>query len=216
MCAACPKPEECTKTAFKGADCWSYESEDKVRNYVRRHLEVSAKHYASPEDAVYWASMADIREEFETYEERVQYGRALAAANAAKTRTLVPKTAGARPCRPMSPDQPPPRGRSRSPPPRGHLSMEIRELTKSVHDVVKMQIQLAKTAIPNPPASSSGPSAPELALRPAEPMVQVPASSLRLLASSLNQIRECVERLTVLTPVIVNAQAAMEQLASGR
>ena len=74
-----------------------------------------------------------------------------------------------------------------------------------------MQLQTAKAAAAEPIAA---PARAELRLQSAEPMVSVPASSLRLLASSLGQIRECVERLAVLTPVIVNAQAAMEQLAT--
>ena len=218
MCVACPKPEECSLQAFKGADCWSYISEDQVRNYVCRHLEVSSKHYMSKEDASYWALMAEIHEETETYQERMAYLRSLEAAQKSRLQASS-KAIGARPASDRRPVSPPgsagarPPQRSRSPRREGSLSSEIRDLTAAMTDVVKMQLHLAKAGAPAGPSSASS-SAPELSLRPSEPMVQVPVSSLRLLASSLGQIRDCVERLTVLTPVIVNAQAAMEQLAA--
>ena len=47
-----------------------------------------------------------------------------------------------------------------------------------------------------------------------EQTVAVPVSSLRLLASSLGEVREHVEKLTVLLPVIASAENAMRSLSS--
>ena len=108
----------------------------------------------------------------------------------------------------------------------GSLSIsDIRNLTPAVKDMVKMRVQAAKAATTVTPTPSAAPGREPRLQKTTEPMVQVPASSLRLLASSLGQIRECVERRAAqaameqaamerLTPVIVTAQAAMEQLAN--
>ena len=80
----CPCSHECSKDAWARAACWSYEGPHKVKNYCARHMHVSAKHYHDVETAKMEASMVEITEEIETYQDRLDYARALEIANAHK------------------------------------------------------------------------------------------------------------------------------------
>ena len=184
---------------------------DKVRNYVRRHLQVSSKHYLSNQEAIELAMTCEIITLEEPFHERDQYRKSLAP-----SANLKPKAKARCPQSPRRNSRSPRRGdsaaRGSDASELGQLSGDIRHLTATMGDLVRMQVAQSRS----PPQPSSAP-ARDLRMQTSEAMVAVPASSLRLLASSLGQIRECVERLTVLTPVLANAQAAMEHLsAQGR
>ena len=73
----CPQDHECSKEAWSRAQCWSYESPYKCRCYVARHMHVSAKHYHETDTAKMEAHMCEIVEEIETYQDRMDYARAL-------------------------------------------------------------------------------------------------------------------------------------------
>ena len=80
----CPCEEECSKNSWAGAHCWSYEGPHKVRNYVCRHLKVSSRHYKPDDEAKLLAQYVNIREDVETFNEREEYRRAIAAAASQK------------------------------------------------------------------------------------------------------------------------------------
>ena len=120
----CPCSHECSKDAWARAACWSYEGPHKVKNYCARHMHVSAKHYHDVETAKMEASTLEITEEIETYQDRLDYARALEIANAHKgamqrqgpsmARGATPPPPRAKPAAAAAPAMapPPPRGRA--------------------------------------------------------------------------------------------------------
>ena len=74
--AECPLAHECADSKnniFKGANVWSYESEQKCRNYLAHHLHCSGKHQHSKEGAMELAMGARVDMEQELFSERQEY-----------------------------------------------------------------------------------------------------------------------------------------------
>ena len=111
----------------------------------------------------------------------------------------------------------------------GSTQADIAALTKTVQklaDITTTAVAASVTApksaagrqqqraIGAPSGSSASRDGNIISLAPInEEMVEVPVSSLRLLANSLGQVREHVEKLTVLLPVIQHAENAMRSLS---
>ena len=224
----CPCEEECSKSAWSNGCCWSYEGPHKVRNYVCRHLVISSKHYKSAEDAKLMAQYTTIREESEHFCDRESYRQGLAAAAAQKDkRSSVSVVPGRLPSTPPQgrreerhEEHRERRERSRSRRGRrsdeGHASSsDVRDLTRAVGDLVTTMVRPPAPSTAGPSAASHMPQSLVGAIQVPQQHVMVPAHSLRLLAASLGEIRQAVEKLTVILPVIVSAQQAMESLANG-
>ena len=69
---ACPKSSECTIKSFKGARCWSYQSEEVCRLYVAKHMCMSGHHDLRAPQALEAANLAVVVEGNETWAERDQ------------------------------------------------------------------------------------------------------------------------------------------------
>ena len=93
----CPADHECSKEAWSRAQCWSYESPYKCKCYVARHMHVSAKHYHETDTGKMEAHMCEIVEEIETYQDRMDYARALENADNQKRGRTPPPPARAKP-----------------------------------------------------------------------------------------------------------------------
>ena len=83
----CPFKEGCSKSSFFNGRAWSWESEQKARNYLARHLHVSQLHKIDIAGACMAASVAVVEETVETHEEReTTRMEAVAAKNAKKAK----------------------------------------------------------------------------------------------------------------------------------
>ncbi len=77
-CVQCPLQETCKKSrhSFKNACLFSYESEERVREYIKRHVMLAGVHredQLSEDVAEDWANTADVEWEIETFQDRVAY-----------------------------------------------------------------------------------------------------------------------------------------------
>ena len=69
-CPECPHKEDCSSAAWSRADCWSFMSESVVRGRIARHLNVSALHRLTADDAQDSAELAVITTYEESYLDR--------------------------------------------------------------------------------------------------------------------------------------------------
>jgi hypothetical protein len=68
--AKCPRHGQCSIPSFKRAATWSYESEERCRCYLMRHLMISQLHELDENDAAFEALEATVQSYEETFEMR--------------------------------------------------------------------------------------------------------------------------------------------------
>ena len=269
----CPYKEECSKSSWLNGKAWSWESEDKARNYLARHLHLSQLHAMELSGACLAASVSVVEESVQTPEEREAARREAEASEMAKAKSAARASGGGgwgghdrgytRHDNPRSPSRSPrgsrrrlgasvhrcqrsPRGKGGraigasvprgSPVARGdgdgggadpnisarvdRLSQTIVNMDQNISNLVNSTSFSPRPAVLGQPggSSSSGSAGPApMAPLPlqtlvlAEQMATVPVSHLRLLASSIKQVRNLVEQMAVQIPVLSAAELTLQQ-----
>ena len=220
-CLQCPLADSCpkSKASFKKANLFSFESEQKCREYVvlhLRHAGVHADDALSEEDAVRYAEMAQVEAGIETYQDREEYRNALerrgtkrkAASPPTDDEPLLRPTSKAGTVTPKIPDHPPP-------------GAPIAELTTAVSQLTQVLTSSSGSALP---ATSSGSAVPSLSIRntSALSLLQVgagahPDQGINLLRDSLSRILESLSQATsqcITTARLLNEEGTRLRAAS--
>jgi hypothetical protein len=216
----CPSPITCR---FQNAKAWSFISEGKARAYLARHLVMSSYHSLKPEDAAIMANVSgiEVHEYMQTAEDR-EGGK----------KTLKPRDRSRSPMRrapvlgasssgggeggaaigARAPEQPTPAKDL------ANAAANLASLTANLDKVAERMIQSvpppqdtmgqpAFRALPLPLMGASSSSGIESAL--GTQRVEIPVGALKLLMHSIRTVRQHIEQLQVMVPVLQAAEAAL-------
>jgi len=230
----CPRICECSKEAFKRGHVWSYESAEKCRSYLAWHLHKSSKHYLDRDEAVGEAYVADVQETIETQSDRQQQReeykdeqvkqQAKVASHREQRAHRVPATPRSRSPRRIGAAGSKGNGRmpigasasSATTPVQTEVSemaKAVKDAAKSMQEVANMQQQLLQNSPADKGAASSSSA---LARTPGRVLmvdkIEVPINHLNVLHQSLKEVRDAMNKLVCLMPVLDASERAIAQL----
>jgi hypothetical protein len=158
--SGCPLAEVCSVRSFENSKCTSLVSEAQCREYVVLHLRFSGKHFgrdeSTEEAADHLATLAEITEHVDTYEDREAYRHQCAQAQAEESepprKKICAPSAKHRPLKARSPE---PR-RLLQPQTSAPLATAAKELASAARSMVEMQQSMQTTLQANAGGASSG------------------------------------------------------------
>lgn len=231
----CPRFSKCSKDAFKRGNVWSYESAEKCRSYLAWHLVKSSKHFLERDEALQEVYCTEVSETIETHADRVQQ-RAdqkdeLAKQQAkemSREREREAQRVNRKPARSRSPRR---GGDAKG---GGRMSLgvpigasaacaaapvhaEVSEMAKAVKDAAKSMQEVANMQQQLMQNSGDGGSSSSTALSKHRAFViadkvEVPIHHLNVLHQSLKEVRDAMNKLVCLMPVLDASERAIAQL----
>ena len=198
----------CSTDSWRRAAVWSYESEDRVYSYFKRHLMMSSLHQPSEEDAdqVIAEGNFEIKIELETFDEREAYRKSMSQ-QAKKKRSAEEAASGSGSKAPKS--APKSAAKSSRPGPKtdapGDITGMQGAIAESLQAAVLQGLKPLQDIVASAASASSSGSAPaSLAIQPRmrmagvaealspmatqlEPNIPVPARQAHMLHDSLNR-----------------------------